>query len=174
MINKSSLEHVDSPRFSFRESGSDFRWIEARRFLTRGVAMNNSDDAIISALIRNPWYEDGFDSAESPQPGRRVHGPYRLEAIGSDSFVPIGRECALNHVQVWANIYGPLPDQFSVRLHDFMNDLLPVGFRVWELPDMRAVAEHEAGRIVGDDGFLEFIAISPDRKNVNLIIASDD
>jgi hypothetical protein len=53
-------------------------------------------------------------------------------------------------------------------------ELIPADFAVFELPDLRSIAEHQWGGVVGMNGFLEYVAISADRNQLNLLVASDD
>jgi hypothetical protein len=167
------LTHVDSPELSFHETGADYRWISGRRFTT-GSAPNDLE--LLAALVANEWY--GHSYAEptplSPTRGGEIHGPYRIEAISAQSFVAIERDLALEQIESWAKRYDGMPEEFLLKVRTLTAELIPADFAVFELPDLRSIAEHQWGGVVGMNGFHEYVAISADRNQLNLLVASDD
>lgn len=163
--------HIEDLNFSF--PSGDYRWMDVRRF-ELNERMTQLD--ALACLISSPWYDHGYDSPTSPipDPGRRVHGPYRLEAIRSSSFLSVARGRAVTALIEWAHLGGQLPASTSVELDRFIKTALPENFDCWELPDIRATAEHEWGQAVGVDGFIEFVALSPTRETSHLVVATDD
>ncbi|MCP9276794.1 hypothetical protein [Mycolicibacterium arenosum] len=45
---------------------------------------------------------------------------------------------------------------------------------IFELPDLRANAEHDWGYVVGCDGFHEYVCVDRGARELALIVASDD
>ena len=61
--------------------------------------------------------------------------------------------------------------------HDFtrtIEGLLPLGHRLYQLPDLGEASEHDWGWVVGVGGFIEYVAIAEDGASMNLLVASDD
>ena len=45
---------------------------------------------------------------------------------------------------------------------------------IYELPNIRATAQHDWGEVAGSDGFHEFVVINRENGELALIVASDD
>lgn len=151
----------------------DYRWVDVRRF---EVVEPAAAVEVLSSLVASPWYDHGYDvpRSDAADPGGRVHGPYKLDAIRASKFNPIDRDRVLTRLRMWADLHGPQPESFSSDLEAFVESVVPVGFDVWELPLLGTLARREWGDVVGVDGFHEFVAISPGRNLLNLVVAADD
>ncbi|MDQ0648285.1 hypothetical protein QFZ53_002481 [Microbacterium natoriense] len=171
------LIYIDSPGLSFRETGADFRWIDSRRFsVSSSSGHRSSDFELLAALVADDWYDHSFaePAIASPAPGGLIHGPYWLEAISAETFVDIERSEAVRKIEAWASAYGGVPAAFLTRVRTMIDELLPSAWTIYELPDIRSVAQHDWGDAIGTTGFLEFVGVSPDRTKLNLFVASDD
>ncbi|MGW8483713.1 hypothetical protein ACWGJP_11280 [Microbacterium sp. NPDC055903] len=164
------LTHQRSTFVNFREIGADFRWIDAQQYTLRAAAI---DQELLAALVTDVRYDYSYAEprSERPKPGAGIHGPYRLEAISSESFKPVSRADAVRRLEAW---YHGVPEHFAMTVTRLIDELLPRDWALYELPDTRSENSHEWGNVIGVDGFHEFVAISPDRTCINLVVAGDD
>ena len=158
---------------NFRDVGLDFRWIDARRFIVCGPS---DDDTILAALISDVRYDGSYaePTQTEPEPPNGIHGPYRLDVITAASFVAISRSAAIAAPDEWAFQFSELPESFTEKYRKFIDDLLPSSHRFCRLPDLRATAHHDRGWVVGTNGFIEIVSISPSSSALTLLVASDD
>ena len=167
------LTFRDALFLNFRDVGSDYRWIDARRFMVSGPS---DDNTILAALISEARYDDGYAAPIQTEPGppSGIHGPYRLDAITAASFVATDRSAAIAALDEWAFQFSELPESFREKYRKFIDDLLPSSHRFYRLPNLRATAQHDWGWVVGTSGFIEIVAISPSSSALTLLVASDD
>ena len=88
-------------------------------------------------------------------------------------FVPTTAADSHQLVQTWADSLCSQPADVLAELDEHVYTVLGA-CSVYQLPDLRRDALHEWGWVVGSTGCYEFIAISPDRTGVTVIVASDD
>jgi len=167
------LELASEDFLNLRDVGIVGPWIEVLTFRVRG---SGDDTAVLTELLASRWYDHSYAEPRREHPGPRfgLHGPYLLERISPSTFTPAGADEARARVRAWATQWDELPAPFTRRLDDLLGVALPDDATLYELPDIRAAAEHEWGGVVGFDGFHEFVAISAQRDGVTLLVASDD
>lgn len=172
-MTTSSLARLDSAELNFRETGIDARWISCQRFTANRPL---SERELLLALIANPWYDHTYAEPLPASPSHRIgiHGPYTLRKITPDSFVEVDQGSSYERVGFWARELGELPAPFESKIRALLIEYLPPGDALFELPNLRPDAEHSWGGVVGVHGFHEFVSISPDRRRLRLLVASDD
>jgi len=166
------LELESTDFLNFRDAGIVGPWIDVLRFRVRG----EGDDAdLLAGLISSRWYDHSYAEPRREHPGPRggIHGPYRLDVIVPDTFTRSSPENARTRVREWAHQWDTLPAAFETRLELFVGSIHG-NSSVYELPDLRATAEHDWGAVVGEDGFHEFAVIDSTRETVTLLVATDD
>ena len=168
------LKRIESDFINAHDYGSWYYWIDGLVYSATGYETNRD---VIRALIAEPWYHHNYFSPRRKKPDAKtqtIHGPYRLDAMSADSFVPCTGVDALARLHLWLDENRSTPQMIS----DFellMDKLLPEGWNLFELLDLGESAQHETGSISGaDTGFIEFLAISADMSSVNVLVASDD
>jgi hypothetical protein len=148
-------------------------WVSVKRFRLGGEA---SDADVLAALLRHPQYNDHYAGQRvAEQSSHDVHGPYRLDRIAVGSFVQISSEAATALIFDWAAECEqcPIPRDVRERLGARVVPDIASGV-LWQLPDLRATAEHDWGWVVGQRGFHEFVSIDRATRTVALVVASDD
>ena len=168
------LQRTESEFINSHDYGAWYFWIDGLGYHASGYS---TEGDIIRALIAEPWYQHSYISprGETPDPdAHAIHGPYRLDAMSEDSFVPCTRVDALARLNRWLDENDSTPQM----VHDFqlvIDRLLPAGHKIYELSGLGESAQHESGFIAGGaTGFIEFLAISADMARVNVLVASDD
>lgn len=131
---------------------------------------------ILRALIDNWAYHDHYAGQDvADQDHHSVHGAYRLECIVPSAFHPVRPAIADSLLQSWAEaLTGNAPSaavqrELDSRVYPMLDDA-----ELLQLPDLRPEAEHEWGYVVGQSGFLEYVAIARDKRRLVAIVASDD
>lgn len=167
------LTHADGEQIDFRPNGGDYRWVDVQSFRFAGEPR---DADLLAAVVAHPSYAYSYaEPRGGTTPGTPgLHGPYRLEALSADSFVPTDKEVAIEHIRCWAGKHGPLVDEVDAAVETMIARHLTRATSVHRLPDLRAIAEHEWGGFVGVDGFEEFVAIDRARCGLSLVVCGDD
>jgi hypothetical protein len=157
---------------------SSYAWISTKRFDFPAALV---DDQLLGALISHAQYTDTYagGAVDESAPGPN-HGPYVLDAISVSTFIRTTARDARQQLSDWAQrcaVEGRPATQ--TELNAFLSHGLPMALGdpeavVYELPDLRSVAEHDWGWVVGQDGFHEFIVIDRTTLTLGLIVASDD
>lgn len=160
---------------------ASFAWISTKRFRVRG---EGSDEALLAALLEHIQYADFYagGTVDESKPPSAIHGPYERAAISVATFVPTSIDAARDRVVAWATDCALTRRDIAADATDvqrFLAEELPAALHeprasVFELPDIRATAEHELGWVVGQLGFHEFIVIDRPNAMLSLVVASDD
>ena len=157
-----------------REFDLGYWWIDG---LTFEVAEAASDRELLAALIADPWYHHSYAKPRADFPdgdGVEIHGPFRVSAIRPEVFMRTDGEIAQTRLDGWLTRNGSTPAATDA-FRDLIRQLLPIGHRIFELPDLDEASRHEWGWAVGSGaGFVEYVAISPDSTTLNLLVATDD
>ncbi|MCA9196963.1 MAG: hypothetical protein KDA87_05465 [Planctomycetales bacterium] len=64
----------------------DFGWAEFREFRVDSIGCAKE---FFTELLSLDCYDDGFDSSHGTDSGRKIHGPYHLSSLSSESFQPV-------------------------------------------------------------------------------------
>jgi hypothetical protein len=150
-----------------------YHWVSIKRFR---IESELTDGELLEALLSHQQYHDhyaGQPVAEQAQ--KDIHGPYRLDKIDVDSFVCADPDRASALILEWAAEADPdpMPSDVRERLEARVLPILASGV-IYELPDLRATAQHDWGWVVGQSGFHEFISIDRGSAALTVVVASDD
>ncbi|WP_156689795.1 hypothetical protein [Mycobacterium sp. Marseille-P9652] len=148
-----------------------YQWVSIKLFALPPEA---DDYTALQLLIDHVRYRDSYGGT-GDKDMEVIHGPYWLYAIAPEIFSPASAADAETLVRTWAEFAAPLPD---ARREEMEHELYP---RIrdatgrYQLPDLREVAQHDWGSLVGAaTGFLEFVLIDRRAGTVALVVASDD
>ena len=138
-----------------REFDLGYWWIDG---LTFEVAGAESDRELLAALIADPWYHHSYAEPRADFPdgdGVEIHGPFRVSAIRPEVFMRTDGEIAQSRLDGWLAQNGSTPAATDA-FRDLVRQLLPIGYRIFELPDLGEASRHEWGWVVGSGaGFVE-------------------
>ena len=146
-----------------------YRWFSVKRFVWDGTG---DDAAVLAALIGHRRYRDHYASADShEQDAGDIHGPYRLAAITTAEFVPVGPEGAAALVEEFCGLYAcpPQPvvhEQIAASVLSWLDR--SSWYRLRNLPD----ALHQWGWVLME--FRELVAISRDPHDVLSVVMAID
>jgi hypothetical protein len=168
------LQLLDKRFVNSRNFGLGYWWVDGLEYAASEFA---NDRDLLEALVANPWYQHGYAAprGDIPDPaGAGIHGPFRVEAITADIFVRMERDEARRQLDSWLAQNNATPEATNA-FRSAIDALLPVGSRIYALPNLPESAQHDWSGVVGSDtGFLEYVAISPESKTLNLLVATDD
>ncbi|WP_162625462.1 hypothetical protein [Mycolicibacterium llatzerense] len=146
------------------------QWVDIKMFsLPDGV----DDRTALAMMIAHVRYRDSY-AGTGDKDMVDIHGPYWLRAITPETFTVADPAAVENLIRTWAD--------FSVRWHDADREAVQrqVYARIeratviYQLPNIRATAQHDWGEVVGSDGFHEFVLIDRAAGELALVVASDD
>lgn len=156
-----------------------FAWISVVEFGIEGEA---DDDELLSALLEQPGADDAYPFYDPSRPVRAhddgVHGPYRLAAVTSDTFLRLDSRAARDRLVRWVEAYEPTVAR-SPEFTSLAVDAFGEGSAAYALPsfdDMPEIDRDELwSTVLGNEtGYEEIVTISPTRDKLTLIVASDD
>ena len=146
------------------------QWVDIKMFsLPDGV----DDRTALAMMIAHVRYRDSY-AGTGDKDMVDIHGPYWLRAITPETFTVADPAAVENLIRTWAD--------YSVRWHDADREAVQrqVYARIeratviYQLPNIRATAQHDWGEVVGSDGFHEFVLIDRAAGELALVVASDD
>ena len=149
-------------------------WVDLKYFAIEGEA---SDGALVAALIEHEQYHDHYAGQDpTDQAHHSLHGPYRLEAITPAVFGAQSVEAARQELRTWVSSWVVIEEDGPEVEEKLATEVLPKmsGDSILRLPDLRAIAEHDWGSVVGHTGFHEFVIIDRAAGMLTLLVASDD
>ncbi|MGW4635245.1 hypothetical protein [Nocardia sp. NPDC004415] len=145
-----------------------YRWVHISRF---GLVTDAADTAVISAVIDAESYRDGYIGAGADPKGT-IHGPFRIECIGTADYSRVPAEAAAARFDRWAAAYGAVPAELAAVLDEQVHRRFAAADTIHVLRDLGDDAVCEYGRIHTE--FNEFLTIDRRRGEVALIVAADD
>ncbi|QIV79881.1 hypothetical protein [Mycolicibacterium frederiksbergense] len=144
------------------------QWVSVKVF-TLGAAVD--DQSALAAMIAHGQY---LDSYAGPWDVVDKHGPYWLRAITPQTFTVADSAAAEALIRNWAEFYVRWHDADREAVNREVNSRLRRATAIYQLPDIRATAQHDWGEIVGSDGFHEFVIVDRAVGELALVVASDD
>jgi hypothetical protein len=145
-------------------------WVSIKVFeLPDGV----DDRTALALLIAHVRYRDSY-AGTGDKDMVTIHGPYWLSAITPDTFVVADPADTDTLIRTWAEYYAPWPEADREAMDREVYSRIAAATVIYELPDIRATAQHDWGEVVGGDGFLELVVINRAKAELALIVASDD
>jgi hypothetical protein len=160
------MKHREILDFQGHESRAfpDFPWrrIETWRYVL--LDPSATADEVLEALLRDQHYAYSFTS---PYPeGRRlppVRGPYLLESLTPDSFLPITVEEAWSQLDQFLSDWDPPPTRVDLELESLIGQSLETGDEVFQLREDQS-KHSEYSFLVSEYG--ECVVIDRDAKLV--------
>ena len=146
------------------------QWVSIKVF-TLPAEVDDRD--ALTAMISHLRYRDSYASSTF-EDAKTIHGPYWLRAITVDTFVVADPAAAETVIRTWADYYEPWPQPDRDAMDREVYRRIAAATVLYQLPDIRATAQHDWGEVVGGDGFHEFVTIDRSASELALIVASDD
>ena len=146
------------------------QWVSIKVF---ALPTHIDDRTALALMIDNVRYRDSY-AGTGDQDMVTIHGPYWLSAITPDTFVVADADVTNTLIRTWAEYYSPWPEAEREAMDREVYSRIAAATVIYELPNIRATAQHDWGEVVGGDGFHEFVAINRNNAELALIVASDD
>lgn len=145
------------------------QWVSVKVFTLPATV---DDRTALAAMIGHAQY---LDSYAGPWDVVDKHGPYWLHAITPQTFVVVADLAqAETLIRTWAECYVRWHDADREAMDREVYGRLRRATVIYQLPDIRATAQHDWGDVVGSDGFHEFVTVDRATGELALIVASDD
>lgn len=148
-----------------------YQWVSVKLFMLPDEAIE--DHAALNLLLQHVRYRDSYASSAFKD-SVNLHGPYRLNAITTDSFTLSDSASAEATIHTWAERFTPVPAAADDELQRELYRRIRNASCCYRLVDPGKDALHAWGDIVGKTGFNEFVLIDHDRGSLALVVASDD
>ena len=131
-------------------------WVSIKVF---DVPDGVDDRTALALLIAHVRYRDSY-AGTGDKDMVTIHGPYWLSAITADTFVVADPADTDTLIRTWAQYYAPWPEADREAMDREVYSRIAAATVIYELPDIRATAQHDWGEVVGGDGFLELVVIN--------------
>ena len=146
------------------------QWVSIKVFT---VPADVDDRSALAAMIAHVRYRDSYAGTGDTDMIDK-HGPYWLAAITPETFVVADPATVDTVIRTWAGYYTPWPDADRDAMDQEVYPRIRHATVIYQLPDMRATAQHDWGEVVGSDGFHEYVMIDRATGELALMVASDD
>jgi hypothetical protein len=169
-----------------RDAQVDLVWYHFINAVTFGIVGVADDAALLAALLGHARYDDAYEGPSGVGQGR--HGPYLLDTLSPESFRPCNLDVVRSQVDLWLmSATLPLdpdprdpenrvlaPDPAAGAMLDelvFAPLVSSVARYQLVLPQLAEAPEWRIGR---GDGFHEFVVVGPGRRELTLLVLTDD
>lgn len=146
------------------------QWVSIKVFV---LAAEVDDQSALAAMIGDVQYHDSYAGSWDTDTVDK-HGPYWLHAITPETFTVANSAEVEALIRTWAEYYVPWHDADRQVMDREVYARIQRATVTYQLPDIRAAAQHDWGEIVGGDGFHEFVIIDRAAGELALVVASDD
>jgi hypothetical protein len=146
------------------------QWVSIKVF---ALPADIDDQSALAAMIAHVRYRDSY-AGTGDQDMVDKHGPYWLGAITPQTFTVADPTEAQALIRTWAGYYVRWHDADREAMDREVYARIQRASVIYQLPDIRATAQHDWGEVVGGDGFHEFVVIGRAAGELALIVASDD
>jgi len=146
------------------------QWVSIKVFT---VPADVDDHAALASMIAHVRYRDSYAGTGDTDMIDK-HGPYWLSAITPDTFVVADPVAVDTVIRTWAGYYTPWPEADRAAMDREVYPRIQHATVIYQLPDIRATAQHDWGDVVGSDGFYEYVMIDRVAGELALMVASDD
>lgn len=166
-----ALTYIDETVIVF--ANNTYQFIVLRDFnLPAGEPLGDRD--VLSALIANRHYRGSFVGTGDGDD--TIHGPYQVQAIIADSFVPVSAFDAESLLRAWAEYTTALREAVRTAVERDVYPRINKATAVYRLPKLPPEARETEWRLgIGNaTGFHEFVLIDRASGVVTLLIATDD
>lgn len=152
-------------------ANSTRQWVDIKLFnLPR---QRISDREALGLVSRHIRYRDSY-AGTGDEDMVDIHGPYRLDAITTDSFSAVGSASAEATLRWWAECNAALPSTARDELEHDLYARIRAATAVYQLTGVGEAEWHDWGYVVGMSGFNEFVLIDRAADALALVVASDD
>ncbi len=146
------------------------QWVSIKVFV---LPADVDDRTALAMLVAHVRYRDSY-AGTGDNDMVTIHGPYWLRAITPNTFTVADPAAVETLIRTWAEYYAPWSKADRDALQCEVYSRVAAATRVYQLPNIRATAQHDWGEVVGGDGFHEFVVINRTTAELALIVASDD
>lgn len=146
------------------------QWVSIKVF---ALPADVDDRSALAAMIAHARYRDSYAGTGDTDMVDK-HGPYWLSAITPEAFVVADPVAVDTVIRTWAGYYVPWPAADREAMDREVYARIQHATVIYQLPDIRATAQHDWGEIVGSDGFHEYVTIDRATGELALVVASDD
>jgi hypothetical protein len=150
-------------------ANSTYQWVDIKLF--RLADPRIADPAALALLLRHTHYPDSYAGAKAT---KSQHGPYRLDAITTDSFTIIDTASAEAMLRTWAEQYAPLDEIARDQVERELYPRVRTATCCYRLTDLGEESKHDWAEVVGSGGFHEFVLIDRRAGRLALVVATDD
>lgn len=146
------------------------QWVSIKLF---ALPDDVDDETALAFMIAHVRYRDTYAGVGDGDVADK-HGPYWLQAITPDTFKVTNRTDVEALIRTWAQYYARWNAADREALQRYLYARIERATVIYQLPDIRDVAQHDWGDVVGADGFHEFVIIDRPARELALVVASDD
>lgn len=146
------------------------QWVKIKVF---SLPASVDDRTALAMMIAHVRYRDSY-AGTGDKDMIDIHGPYWLRAITPESFTVADPAAVENLIRTWAEYYVRWDDADREAMQRQVYARIDRATVIYQLPDIRATAQHEWGGIVGSDGFHELVIVDRAGGELALVVASDD
>jgi hypothetical protein len=146
------------------------QWVKIKVFTVPGDV---DDRSALASMIAHVRYRDSYAGTGDTDMVDK-HGPYWLAAITPETFVVADPAAVETVIRTWSGYYTPWPDADRDAMDREVYRRIAAATVIYQLPDIRATAQHDWGEVVGSDGFHEYVMIDRTTGELALMVASDD
>lgn len=156
--------------FDFPEGGNPSRqWIDIKQFAI--TETSPADRELVSALIADQHFRDDYIGGGVDPAGTR-HGPYWIDRISPDSYLPASTDAVITLVTEWVEQCGAVPDALRQVTDEKVFGPTRTATHIVTLPRLDASAVNDYGFIHTE--FHEIVTIDTTDRTLRLIVAADD
>jgi len=146
------------------------QWVKIKVF---SLPASVDDRTALAMMIAHVRYRDSY-AGTGDKDMVDIHGPYWLRAITPETFTVADPAAVENLIRTWAEYYVRWDDADREAMQRQVYARIDRATVIYQLPDIRATAQHEWGGIVGSDGFHELVIVDRAAGELALVVASDD
>jgi hypothetical protein len=167
MPAKEQLIYEDQVCIKF--ANSTYQWVDIKLFKLADLRI--ADQVALKLLLQHAHYPDSYAGAKAT---RSQHGPYRLDAITTDSFTIVDTASAEATLRTWAEQDAPLDEVARDQVERELYPRIRTAACCYRLNDLGEESKHDWAEVVGSGGFHEFVLIDRRAGSLALVVASDD
>ncbi len=169
----SHLEKVSFAQINLPDQS--YRWAVIKGFTWVGDGQSGLD--LLAALCEHPAFKDHYCAPGEDGIGEEpLHGPYRLDALSTTTFVLIRQDEALKLLDAWlmesGDDEGEPTDEGVARALNPVRELLQHEAPIYYLPDLGEAAQHDWGWVLWH--FREWVVIDHGQRKLHSIACGLD
>jgi hypothetical protein len=170
ILRYETTDFINFRDYDFEPGSSHcFQWIDIKMFHL--AVFDAGDQDILDAVIHSVEFRDDYVGG-GVDPNGNVHGPYWLDRITANSYVPVDTEAVLSSIHDWTRHCGTLPSQLQKFLNEKVTMPIQSAASRYELVDLDKSAKNDYADIHNE--YHEFVLINRSAGHVALLVATDD